>query len=55
MKKIIISIIAVTIFVSLTGAVQAGQVTGRVPDAGTTSSLMGIALAGLAIVRRFIR
>ena len=46
----------VTVFIALTGVVQAGQVlTNQVPDAGTTSALMGIALAGLALVRRFIR
>jgi len=55
MKKIITSTIAIAIFVSLTGVAQAGQVTHPVPDAGTTSSLLGIALAGLAVVKRFIR
>ena len=55
MKKITTSIIALAMFVALTGVAQANPVTNNVPDAGTTSSLMGIALAGLAIVRRFIR
>jgi hypothetical protein len=59
MKKLVTSIMFVTMFAALTGTVQAG-VTGPikvdcVPDAGTTSALMGIALTGLAIVRRFIR
>jgi hypothetical protein len=54
MKKIITSIIAVAIFVALTGVAQATQV-GNVPDAGATSALLGIAVAGLAVVRRFIR
>ncbi len=45
-----------TIFVALIGTAQAGIATvNNVPDAGTTSALMGIALAGLAIVRRFVR
>jgi hypothetical protein len=56
MKKIITLIMAVTVFAALTGVVQAGHViTNQAPDAGTTSALMGIALAGLAVVRRFIR
>jgi hypothetical protein len=54
MKKIITSILAVAIFVALTGVAQATQV-GNVPDAGTTSTLLGIAVGGLAIVRRFVR
>ena len=54
MKKIITSIMALTLFVALTGVAQA-SLTNNVPDAGTTSALMGVALAGLAIVRRFVR
>jgi VPDSG-CTERM motif len=54
MKKIITSITAIAIFVTMTGVAQATQV-GNVPDAGTTSALLGIAVAGLAIVRRFVR
>ena len=45
---------ALTLFVALTGVAQA-SLTNNVPDAGTTSALMGVALAGLAIVRRFVR
>jgi len=45
---------AVTVFAALTGSAQAITIA-PVPDAGTTSALMGIALAGLAIVRRFVR
>jgi hypothetical protein len=55
MKKIITSIMALTLFVALTGVAQANLVTNNVPDAGTTSALMGMALAGLAVVRRFVR
>jgi VPDSG-CTERM motif len=36
-------------------AAQATPATNNVPDAGTTSALMGMALAGLAVVRRFVR
>jgi len=45
----------VTVFAALTGVAQTTPVTNNVPDAGTTSALMGIALAGLAVVRRFVR
>ena len=45
----------VSIFVALTGVAQASLVANNVPDAGTTSALMGFALAGLAVVRRFVR
>ena len=55
MKKIITSIMALALFVALTGAAQATPVTNNIPDAGTTSALMGMALAGLAVVRRFVR
>jgi hypothetical protein len=54
MKKIITSIMAVTVFAAVTGSVQAVSIA-PIPDAGTTSALMGIAIAGLAIVRRFVR
>ncbi len=46
---------ALTLFVALTGSAHAINNIVSVPDAGTTSALMGIALAGLAIVRRFVR
>jgi VPDSG-CTERM motif len=54
MKKLIV---LAMVFAALAGVAQAGQVviTGRVPDAGTTSTLMGIALAGLVAIRRFVR
>jgi hypothetical protein len=57
MKNITASVIAITVFVAMTGMAQAATVTtvDRVPDAGTTSVLMGIALAGLAVVGRFVR
>jgi hypothetical protein len=54
MKKL--TILAV-VFVALAGVAHAGTVVTvpRVPDAGATSALLGIALAGLAAVRRFVR
>jgi hypothetical protein len=57
MKNLTTLVIAIVAFVALAGVAQAGSVTtvDRVPDAGTTSALMGIALAGLAAVRRFVR
>jgi hypothetical protein len=57
MKKLISPVIGVFAFIVLAGVAHAGTVTtsNHVPDAGTTSALMGIALAGLAVVRRFIR
>jgi hypothetical protein len=57
MKKLISSVIGVFAFIVLAGVAHAGTVTtsNHVPDAGTTSALMGIALAGLAVVRQFIR
>jgi hypothetical protein len=57
MKNLTTSVIAIVAFVALAGVAQAATVTtvDRVPDAGTTSVLMGIALAGLAVVRRFVR
>jgi hypothetical protein len=56
MKKLPVSMIAIVAFVALTGVAQAGDVTTRpVPDAGSTSALLGVALAGLAAIRRFIR
>jgi hypothetical protein len=59
MKKLATSVIIILAFVALTGVAQAGQVTTNpvnpVPDAGATSALMGIAIAGLAAARRFLR
>ena len=62
MKKLVAFTMLATIFAALIGTAQAGQTVvdcvstvDRVPDAGTTSALMGVALAGLAIVRRFVR
>jgi hypothetical protein len=56
MKNLTTSAIIILAFVALTGVAQAGQVTTNpVPDAGTTSALMGIAFASLAAARRFLR
>lgn len=49
------SIIALTLFVALTGVANATSVSVTVPDAGSTSVLMGLALAGIAVAKRFIR
>jgi hypothetical protein len=48
-------IIAFSLFVVLTGVAQATQVTHNVPDAGSTSVLTGMALGGIAFVKRLIR
>ena len=45
----------VSTFAALAGVAQASIGNVNVPDAGTTSALMGFALAGLAVVRRFVR
>jgi hypothetical protein len=48
-------IIAFSLFVVLTGVAQATQVIQTVPDAGSTSVLAGMALGGIAFVKRLIR
>jgi VPDSG-CTERM motif len=48
-------IVAFSLFVVLTGVAQATQVTHIVPDASSTSFLAGIALGGIALVKRLIR
>jgi hypothetical protein len=48
-------IIAFSLFVVLTGVAQATQVTNNVPDAGSTSVLAGMALGGIAFIKRLIR
>ena len=48
------SIIALTLFVALTGVANASPAPA-VPDAGSTSVLMGLALAGIAVAKRFTR
>jgi len=47
------TIVALTLFVALTGVANAS--VSAVPDAGSTSVLMGLALAGIAVAKRFIR
>jgi VPDSG-CTERM motif len=50
-------VILITAFIALGGVAQANvmMAIATVPDAGTTSVLMGVALAGLAVARRYIR
>ena len=48
------TIVALTLFVALTGVANA-VTSVAVPDAGSTSVLMGLALAGIAVAKRFIR
>jgi hypothetical protein len=58
MKKITASVITIVAFFVLAGVAQAHNdvvITHPVPDAGMTSSLIGIAVAGLAFVKRFVR
>lgn len=54
MKTILNSLIALTLFVAVTGVAQASPAVS-VPDAGSTSALFAIALGGLTFVRRFAR
>jgi VPDSG-CTERM motif len=54
MKKLITVVIAIVAFSAMAGVAQAAQFV-HTPDAGSTSALMGIALVGLAAVRRFVR
>jgi VPDSG-CTERM motif len=57
-KSVVFTVLAtMTTYAAFTGTVQAGEI-GQIfncPDVGTTSGLLGIALAGLAIVKRFVR
>jgi hypothetical protein len=58
MKKISTLLITIGAFVGMAGVAQAsvGMMSiATVPDLGSTSALMGIALVGLAAVRRFVR
>jgi hypothetical protein len=56
MKKLITLVIAIVAFSAMAGVAQAGVLAIQVvPDVGSTSALMGIALVGLAAVRRFVR
>jgi hypothetical protein len=55
MKKITTFLIALTVFISLTGIAQAGSPVQPVPDVGATSSLLGFAVVGLVTLRRFLR
>jgi hypothetical protein len=56
MKKLITLVIVTVAFIAMAGVAQAGVLGIQVvPDVGSTSALMGIALVGLAAVRRFVR
>jgi hypothetical protein len=57
MKKLITLVIAAVAFIAMAGVAQAGVLAfaPAVPDVGSTSALLGIALVGLAAVRRFVR
>jgi hypothetical protein len=53
LKRVLDSAILITLLAALT---QTASAKGKpLPDAGSTAALMGIACAGLAIIRRFRR
>ena len=54
MKRITSSILIALMFVAVTGVAQATPVN-TVPDVGSTSSLIAIAMGGLAVLRRYLR
>lgn len=54
MKQILNILILSAVVALMSGVAQATPAI-RVPDAGTTSSLMALALGGLTILRRFVR
>jgi len=47
--------LAMALLVVLANTASATPVFNSVPDAGSSASLLGLAIAGLAAVRRFIR
>jgi hypothetical protein len=53
MKRVLDAAIVITLLATITQTVSAFP--NRTPDAGSTAALTGIALVGLAVVRRFIR
>jgi len=53
MKQTLTLLIALTVVALMSGVAQASPTS--VPDAGTTSSLMILALGGLTVLRRFVR
>jgi len=64
MKKIITSLLFVALFSCISAVAHAGNSTDcagggtpvpTVPDVGNTSSLVVIAVGGLAMLRRFVR
>lgn len=57
MKKILNLLITLAVVALLSGVAQAQQepAPANVPDAGTTASLLALALGGLTLARRFVR
>jgi len=55
MKNILNLLILLTLGALMSGVALAAPPVGSVPDAGTTSSLLAIALGGLTLLRRFVR
>lgn len=53
MKKTLNILIALTVVALMSGVAQATPVT--VPDVGSTTPLLALALGGLTILRRFVR
>jgi len=53
MKRLITTLFVATLFAGISGVAQASVVS--LPDAGSTSSLIVMALGGLAILRRYVR
>lgn len=54
-KRIIDSLIVLTLLALMTPAAMANGGLVKVPDVGSTSALMCMALAGLATLRRYMR
>ena len=54
MKKILTVLMLGAIIALMSGVASATPSTA-VPDPGTTSSLVAIALGGMAVIRRFLR
>ena len=54
MKRVLGAAVLMTLLIAVTQTASA-HVPTQVPDMGSTSTLMGIACAGLAVIRRFKR
>lgn len=57
MKKILTVSLLVAVVTMMSGVAQAAVIppTNNVPDAGSTSALVALALSGLTILRRYVR